>query len=361
MSLRIGSHQLRGRVLLAPMAGISDQPFRQLCHQFGAALCGAEMLSADQRLWATSKSQHRMDHRGEYGVRTVQLAGSDPATLAAAASANVAMGAEIIDINMGCPARKVCNKLCGSALLGDEDLVRRIFDAVVAAVNVPVTVKVRTGPDPARRNAARIAQLAESCGVAAIAIHGRTRTELFRGVAEYQTIREVKAAVRIPVIANGDIATAEKAREVLDETGADAVMIGRGAQGSPWIFSAVNAKLESDKNFPPLLQSAVTAIILQHLESLYAFYGEYTGVRVARKHLGWYCQQQSLPPAVRSAMLQADASSVQFALAQRAFGYKYEKQHESESGQGSAATESHRTRAARLLRESQRSQAGAFV
>ena len=354
MSLQIGTHWLGGRVLLAPMAGISDQPFRQLCHQFGAALCGAEMLSADQRLWSTSKSQRRMDHRGEGGIRAVQLAGSDPATLAAAASANVAMGAEIIDINMGCPAKKVCNKLCGSALLGDEDLVRRIFDAVVGAVNVPVTVKIRTGPDPAQRNALRIASLAEACGIAAIAIHGRTRTDMFRGEAEYHTIRAVKAAVRIPVIANGDITTAEKALAVLALTGADAIMIGRGAQGSPWIFSAVNARLGSGKISSPLLRSAKTTIILQHLEALYAFYGEYTGVRVARKHLSWYCQQLALPADVRSAMLKADSSSLQFAMAQQAFRVENENKHESEFGQRAAIAQSHGASAARLLCESER-------
>jgi tRNA-dihydrouridine synthase B len=361
MSLQIGPYRLTGKVLLAPMAGISDQPFRQLCHQFGAALCGSEMLSADQRLWTTAKSRHRMDHHGECGIRAVQLAGSDPETLAEAARANVELGAEIIDINMGCPAKKVCNRLCGSALLGDEELVRRIFDAVIAAVDVPVTVKIRTGPDPMRRNAVRIAQLAESCGIAALAIHGRTRSDLFRGDAEYQTIREVKQAVRIPVIANGDIASAEKAREVLDLTGADAVMIGRGAQGSPWIFGAVNAKLGSGKIFSPLLRTEVTRIILQHLESLYAFYGEYTGVRVARKHLSWYCLEHSLAATARSAMLQADSSTAQFALAQQAFGTENENQNESESGQGSAVAQPHGARAARLFCEPQRPSAGAAV
>ena len=319
MSFSIGTHRLDGRVLLAPMAGISDQPFREICHRFGAALCGAEMLSAEQRLWTTSKSQRRMDHRGNSGLRAVQLAGSEPAQLADAARVNVALGAEVIDINMGCPAKKVCNRLCGSALLSDEALVGRILDAVVRAVPVPVTVKIRTGPDPAYRNAVRIAMLAENCGIAAIAIHGRTRAELFRGSAEYDTIRDVKSAVRIPVIANGDITTPQQAREVLDYTGADAVMIGRGAQGSPWIFRAVNAFLESEKIPPPLLQSFVTQIILQHLESLYAFYGEYTGVRVARKHLGWYCQQQSLAPESRRALMAADTSVSQFDTARRIF------------------------------------------
>jgi tRNA-dihydrouridine synthase B len=319
MSFSIGAHRLDGRVLLAPMAGISDQPFRELCHRFGAALGGAEMLSAEQRLWTTSKSRRRMDHRGNSGLRAVQLAGSEPAQLADAAQVNVALGAEVIDINMGCPAKKVCNRLCGSALLSDEALVGQILDAVVRAVPVPVTVKIRTGPDPAYRNAVRIAMLAENCGIAAIAVHGRTRAELFRGSAEYDTIRDVKAAVRIPVIANGDISTPQQAREVLDYTGADAVMIGRGAQGSPWIFRAVNAFLDSEKIPPPLLQSFVTQIILQHLESLYAFYGEYTGVRVARKHLGWYCQQQSPAPESRRALMAADTSVSQHDTARRIF------------------------------------------
>jgi tRNA-dihydrouridine synthase B len=230
---------------------------------------------------------------------------------------------------------------------------------VVASVDVPVTVKIRTGPDPSRRNAVTVAQLAQARGIAAITVHGRTRADLFRGEAEYQTIRDVKAAVSIPVIANGDINSAEKARAVLDATGADAVMIGRGAQGAPWIFGAVNAKLGSGKFFSPPLQSEVTRIILQHLESLYAFYGEYTGVRVARKHLGWYCQQQSLPPGVRSGLLQADSSPVQFALARRIFSTANENQHESESRQGPAIAQSHGTRAARLFCEPQRAQAGA--
>ena len=362
MSLQIGPHRLPGRVLLAPMAGISDQPFRQLCHDFGAALCGAEMLSSDQRLWSTAKSVRRMDHRGERGIRTVQLAGSEPTTLAAAARANVLHGAQIVDINMGCPAKKVCDKLCGSALLGDEELVRRIFDAVVAAVDVPVTVKIRTGPDPARRNAVRIARLAEGCGIAAIAIHGRTRTDLFRGDAEYQTVREVKSAVGIPVIANGDITTPQKAREVLEATGADAVMIGRGAQGSPWIFRAVNAELQSEKYFSPLLQSVVSEIILQHLDALYAFYGEYTGLRVARKHLGWYCQRQSRPAEARRALLSAESTFAQYELARQVFAataFDNENTHESDYSQGLAVAQSHRARAQRLFRESQRPSAGA--
>lgn len=324
MGLQIGSYQLPGRALLAPMAGICDRPFRQLAHQFGAALCGAEMLTSDQRLWGTSKSQRRMDHRGETGIRAVQLAGSDPAQLAEAARLNVGLGAQIIDINLGCPAKKVCNRLCGSALLSDEALVGRLLDAVVRAVTVPVTVKIRTGPDQHSRNALRVALLAEQCGIAAIAIHGRTRADLFRGAAEYDTIRAVKAATRIPVIANGDIRSAAQARYVLEYTGADAVMIGRAAQGSPWIFRHVNAQLDSAEIPAPLLQSSITALILQHLESLYEFYGEYTGVRMARKHLGWYCQRQPDAQSRRHELMAAEDSVSQFAAAQRVFAGRTE-------------------------------------
>jgi tRNA-dihydrouridine synthase B len=247
-------------------------------------------------------------------------AGSDPAQLAAAARINVELGAELIDINMGCPAKKVCNRLCGSALLNDELLVGRILEAVVAAVPVPVTVKIRTGPDPSRRNAVAVARLAEACGIAALAIHGRTRADLFRGAAEYDTIRAVKAAVGIPVIANGDIRDGADARRVLDHTRADAVMLGRAAQGAPWIFRAVNAFLADGKILPPLLQSVSASIILQHLESLYAFYGEYTGLRVARKHLGWYCQRLGLPPESRSELYAQESSVTQWQVARRVFG-----------------------------------------
>jgi tRNA-dihydrouridine synthase B len=319
-ALRIGGRALPGQVLLAPMAGISDAPFRALCHGFGAALCGAEMLSADQRLWHTAKSSRRMDHRAEAGFRAVQLAGADPAALAAAARVNVDLGAELIDINMGCPAKKVCNRQCGSALLSDELLVGHIFEAVVSAVSVPVTVKIRTGPDPARRNAVAIARLAESCGIAAIAVHGRTRSDLFRGSAEYDTIRAVKAAVGIPVFANGDIQDGAAARRALDYTGADAVMLGRAAQGAPWIFRAVNAFLADGKILPPLLRSVSASIILQHLEALYTFYGEYTGLRVARKHLGWYCQRLGLPARSRGELLAQESSVAQWRTASGIFG-----------------------------------------
>jgi len=314
---RIGSHQLVGMSVLAPMAGITDRPFRILCRRFGAALTPAEMLSADQRLWSTAKSQRRMNHEGEPEPRVVQLVGSEPAELAAAARVNVDLGAQIIDINMGCPARKVCNRDAGSALLADENLIRRILDAVIAAVPVPVTLKIRTGVDPARRNAQRVAQIAQACGVAAIAVHGRTRADHFRGSAEYDTIRQTRAGLAIPLLANGDITTAPLARAVLDFTGAQGVMLGRAAQGAPWFFRDVNAYLAEDTLPAPLLRAFKTEIILQHLESLYAFYGEYTGLRMARKHLGWYCRQHANTEALRPELMAAEDSASQFALARR--------------------------------------------
>jgi tRNA-dihydrouridine synthase B len=321
VSLRIGAHALSGRVLLAPMAGVTDPPFRALCREFGAALTCGEMLSADQSLWHTDKSRRRMAERnGADTLRAVQLAGSDPLQLAAAARAQVDQGAQLIDLNLGCPVKKVCDRWCGSALLADEPLVARILEALVGAVAVPVTIKIRTGPDPQRRNAVRVAQLAEGCGVAAIAIHGRTRAERFTGVAEYESIRAVKSAVRIPVIANGDISTPQQALAVLTASGADAVMIGRAALGAPWIFRDVNAFLESGKIVPQLLRASMATLILRHLESLYAFYGEYTGVRMARKHLARYCEQHADAGKLRQLLLTAEDSAAQFATAQRAFG-----------------------------------------
>lgn len=316
----IGPYPLRGRALLAPMAGVTDRPFRQLCRRFGAALAPAEMLSADQRLWNTPKSQRRMDHDGEPEPRVVQLVGAEPDALASAARVNVDLGAQIIDINMGCPARKVCQRDAGSALLGDEALVERILAAVVRAVEVPVTLKIRTGTDAAHRNAPRIAALAQRTGIAALAIHGRTRADHFRGAAEYDTIRRTRDALRIPVFANGDIDSPQKARAVLDFTGAEGVMLGRAAQGAPWIFRDVNARL-SDQFAAPLLRASKTEIILQHLESLYEFYGEYTGVRMARKHLGWYCRQHSGTDALRTALMVAEDSAAQFAAARQGFGH----------------------------------------
>jgi tRNA-dihydrouridine synthase B len=326
VNLRIAHYQLAGRALLAPMAGVTDRPFRQLCRLFGATLAPAEMLSADQRLWGSSKSQRRMDHEGEPTPRVVQLAGSEPAELAAAARVNVDLGAQIIDINMGCPAKKVCNRHCGSALLADEALVQRILHAVVRAVAAPVTLKIRTGTDPMQRNAARIAALAQACGIAAVAIHGRTRSDMFRGAAEYDTMRQVRGLIDMPLIANGDIDSPQRARAVLDFTGAEGVMIGRAAQGAPWIFRDVNAYVDTNHFAAPLLRSSKTEIILQHLASLYQFYGEHTGLRMARKHLGWYCRQLSEASELRQRLMAAEDSASQFSTAKQGFEHWAELQ-----------------------------------
>ena len=288
--MRIGSFNLPNRVVLAPMAGVTDRPFRRLCRRLGAGLTVSEMVTSDPRLRATRKTLQRIDHCGEPAPRSVQIAGSDPAQLADAARFNVAHGADIIDINMGCPAKKVCNAAAGSALLSDEALVARILERVVAAVEVPVTLKIRTGPSPDRRNAVRIARIAESAGIAAVAVHGRTRKCAFRGAVEYDSIRAVKRAVSIPVIANGDIASAIQARRVLAFTGADGVMIGRAAQGNPWLPGAVAAYLRSGMDVSPPGIEERAEVLLGHLRALHAFYGEEAGVRVARKHLSWYCR-----------------------------------------------------------------------
>ena len=288
--MRIGSFSLPNQVVLAPMAGVTDRPFRRLCRRLGAGLTVSEMVTSDPRLRTTRKTLQRIDHSGEPAPRSVQIAGADPAQLADAARYNVARGADIIDINMGCPAKKVCNVAAGSALLSDEPLVGRILEHVVAAVEVPVTLKIRTGPDPDRRNAVRIARIAESAGIAAVAVHGRTRKCAFRGAAEYDSIRAVKRAVSIPVIANGDITSPEQARRVLAFTGADGVMVGRAAQGNPWLPGAVAAYLRSGLNVSPPGMMERAEVLLAHLRALHAFYGEAVGVRVARKHLSWYCR-----------------------------------------------------------------------
>ena len=311
---------LPSAVVLAPMAGVTDRPFRVLCRNFGAGLAASEMLTADRRLWNTSKSRRRMDHEGEPEPRVVQLAGADPQALAEAARANVALGAQIIYLNMGCPAKKVCGKLCGSALLTDEPLVARILETVVNAVDVPITLKIRTGWDHAHRNGVNIACIAEACGIAALAVHGRTRADFYNGEAEYATIRDIKARVRIPVFANGDIDTPQKAREVLDFTGADGVMIGRASHGAPWIFRAVNTHLQSGIATPTLQRGEVRDIILAHLDSLYFFYGEECGVRIARKHLGWYCEQVlGSATQVRQELMGAPNTAAQFAHAVKHF------------------------------------------
>ena len=318
--MRIGPYLLPSHVVLAPMAGVTDRPFRILCRNFGAGLAASEMISADTRLWHTAKSRHRMNHEGEPEPRVVQIAGSDPQALAEAARANVALGAQIIDLNMGCPAKKVCGRSCGSALLSDEPLVARILAATVNAVDVPVTLKIRTGWDREHRNGVNIACIAQDCGIAALAVHGRTRADFYQGSAEYDTIRQIKSRVSIPVFANGDLDTPEKAREVLDFTGADGVMIGRASHGAPWIFRAVNVHLREGILPPPLLRANVRDIILAHLDSLYFFYGEESGVRIARKHLGWYCEQLLDDPVqVRRELMAAANTTAQFAHAVKHF------------------------------------------
>ncbi|MFI8607200.1 tRNA dihydrouridine synthase DusB [Pseudomonas sp. NPDC077649] len=285
---RIGPYTLPNRLILAPMAGVTDRPFRQLCRRLGAGLVVSEMVTSDVRLWNSRKSSLRLLHAGDPEPRSVQIAGGDPQMLAEAARKNVELGAQIIDINMGCPAKKVCNKAAGSALLRDEPLVREILAAVVGAVDVPVTLKIRTGWDRANKNGVTVAKIAEDAGIAALAVHGRTRADLYTGEAEYDTIAAIKQAVSIPVFANGDIDSPQKARAVLDATGADALLIGRAAQGRPWIFREIEHYLRTGESLPAPGLLEVERILLEHLAALHAFYGDEMGVRIARKHVGWY-------------------------------------------------------------------------
>ena len=290
--MKIGPYQLDNQLILAPMAGVTDRPFRQLCKQFGAGMTVSEMISSRPDLRNSRKTRLRMAHDGETEPRSIQIAGTDPLMMAEAARFNVDNGAQIIDINMGCPAKKVCSVLAGSALMKNELLVAEILESVVNAVDVPVTLKTRTGWDQNNRNVLNIAKLAENSGIQAIAIHGRTRTDKYQGDAEYGHIAEVKQLLSIPVIANGDITTPEKAAFVLKHTGADALMIGRAAQGNPWIFQEINYFLEHGKKMAAPVKSHVRDVMLQHLNNLYTFYGEYMGIRIARKHIGWYCKNR---------------------------------------------------------------------
>ena len=285
---QIGPYKLASRVVLAPMAGVTDLPFRQLCRRLGAGLVVSEMVTSDTRLWHTRKSQQRLSHSGETGPRSVQIAGGDAAMMAEAASMNVARGAQIIDINMGCPAKKVCKKAAGSALLKDPALVTDILTAVIAAVDVPVTLKIRTGWSTDYRNGVEIARIAEDAGIAALAVHGRTRACKFNGDAEYDTIAAIKSAVSIPIIANGDITSPQKALAVMQYTGADAVMVGRAAQGQPWICGEIDHFLRTGNTLAPPSRESIKCILLDHLDALHRFYGEFMGVKIARKHVGWY-------------------------------------------------------------------------
>ena len=312
--MRIGAYSFPNNVALAPMAGVTDRPFRQLCKRLGAGLAFSEMVTAKIELRDSLKSRRRRDHEGEVEPRIVQIAGAEPAMLAEAARMNVAEGAQIIDINMGCPAKKVCNKAAGSALLQHEDLVRRILDAVVAAVNVPVTLKIRTGWDREHKNGVCIAKIAEQAGICALTVHGRTRADLYGGEAEYETIRAIRDAIGIPVIANGDVDSPEKAQAVLTATGADAVMVGRAAQGRPWIFREITHYLATGKKLPPPEDDEVAGIMLEHLDNLYTFYGEFTGVRVARKHIGWYLKTVEHAAAFRESVMRMETVGQQRAL-----------------------------------------------
>jgi tRNA-dihydrouridine synthase B len=297
--MQIGPYKLDNQVILAPMAGVTDRPFRQLCKKLGAGMAVSEMVGSNSLLRGSAKTLRRANHEGETLPRSIQIVGADPDMLAKAAKFNQDQGAEIIDINMGCPAKKVCNMLSGSALLKDEPLVAKIISATVTAVSIPVTLKIRTGWDPEHKNGVRIAKIAEDCGIQALSVHGRTRSCRFKGEAEYKTIAEIKSAVNIPVIANGDINSPEKARMVLEETKADGVMIGRAAQGKPWIFREIVHYLQTGEKIPAPLPSEVQEILSEHLENLYEFYGEYAGVRMARKHVSWYIKGHPLSAKFR--------------------------------------------------------------
>ena len=298
--VRIGPYQLSNNVICAPMAGVTDFTFRELCRRFGAGLAVSEMMSSNPLVWQSEKSLNRMSHRDESGLRSVQIAGADPAQMAEAAVFNVEHGAQIIDINMGCPAKKVNKKLAGSALLQYPDLVEQIIQAVVAAVKVPVTLKIRTGWEPEHRNGVAIARIAEANGIQSLAVHGRTRACMYKGDAEYDTIRAIKQAVSIPVVANGDITSPQKARFVLDYTGADAIMIGRAAQGRPWIFREVVHYLATGTELPPPELPEIRDILLEHVQGLHQLYGEVLGPRIARKHVGWYLAEHDAEGVFRS-------------------------------------------------------------
>ncbi len=309
--MQIGTHILKNKLIVAPMAGVTDRPFRQLCKIMGAGMAVSEMVSSNSLLWGSQKTLRRANHEGEVSPISVQIAGADPKMLAAAARYNVENGAQIIDINMGCPAKKICNVMAGSALLQDEKLVERILDAVVKAVDIPVTLKIRTGWDKQHKNALAIAHIAENSGIQALAIHGRTRACAYTGTAEYDTIAAVKAAAKIPIIANGDITTPEKAKFILAYTKADAVMIGRAAQGRPWIFREINHYLATDQYLQPPEVAEIHQVLINHLHDLYDFYGEYSGVRIARKHISWYTKGLVGSAGFRQSMNQLQTSDQQ--------------------------------------------------
>jgi len=318
--MRVGPYRLKNALVVAPMAGVTDRPFRQLCKRMGAGMAVSEMVASNSLLWGSEKTRRRANHEGEVDPISVQIAGADPAMMAEAAQYNVDQGAQIIDINMGCPAKKVCNVMAGSALLQNEPLVQRIVEAVVRAVRVPVTLKIRTGWDRTNRNAVTVAKIAQDAGVQLLAIHGRTRACAYNGEAEYETIAAVKSRISIPVIANGDITTPEKAKHVLACTGADAVMIGRAAQGRPWIFREIDHYLKTGTHLPPPEVHEIHRVLIAHLHDLYEFYGEHTGVRIARKHISWYTKGLAGSAVFRHAMNQLQSCAAQLAAVDEFFG-----------------------------------------
>jgi tRNA-dihydrouridine synthase B len=317
--MQIGAHVLRNNLFVAPMAGVTDRPFRQLCKKFGAGLAVSEMVASNSLLWGSEKTRRRANHDGEVEPISVQIAGADPAMMADAARYNVDQGAQIIDINMGCPAKKVCNAMAGSALLRDEPLVGRILEAVVNAVDVPVTLKFRTGWDTHNKNALTVMRIAEESGIQLLSLHGRTRACGFSGHAEYDTIREVKQASRLPIVANGDINTPYEAREVLEYTGADGVMIGRAAQGRPWIFREIDHYLRTGELLEPPLVEEIRAVLIEHLHDLHAFYGAERGVKVARKHISWYTKGLANSAGFRHRMNQLETCEEQLAAVDEFF------------------------------------------
>ncbi|BAV34993.1 tRNA-dihydrouridine synthase B [Sulfuricaulis limicola] len=322
--MRIGPYELKNNLFLAPMAGVTDRPFRTLCRKLGAGMAASEMVSSNSLLWGSKKTLRRADHTGEDDPRAVQIVGSDPAMMAQAARYNVDNGAQIIDINMGCPAKKICNVYAGSALMQNEKLVAEILEAVVKSVDVPVTLKIRTGWDRANKNGPAIARIAEDNGIQALAVHGRTRADAFQGEAEYDTIAAIKAVVKIPVIANGDIGTPEKAALVLRATGADGLMIGRAAQGNPWIFREIAHYLSTGEKLVPPPVTEVRDTLLDHLETLYAFYGEHSGVRMARKHISWYSKGLRDGAAFRHRVNQVETREAQLAMVREFFDARAE-------------------------------------
>ena len=323
--MRIGPHILKNNLILAPMAGVTDKPFRQLCRELGAGLAVSEMVTSNKTLWNSRKTRHRLDHGGEDSPCAIQIAGADPEMMATAAQFNVDNGAEIIDINMGCPVKKICNVMAGSALLQDETLVAKILESVIKAVTVPVTLKIRTGWDKQHRNGLMIARIAEQSGIQMLAIHGRTRECLFDGEVEHDTVREIKAKVSIPVVANGDITTPQQAARILQYTGADGIMIGRTAQGNPWIFREVAHHLATGELLEAPSIEEICDTLVHHLQNLYNFYGEFMGVRIARKHIGWYCKHQRGVKPFQALVNSAETADEQLHIVRNYFSGRVEQ------------------------------------